>query len=80
MIDILVEAALWEAARNHLDKGAEQVGFFLADWSPADRQFRIRAWRPIDDGCADSPGQLHVSLPDETRSAIIQWACARTPA
>ena len=76
MIDIMVEAGLWEAARKHLDLRAEQVGFFLADWSPADRQFRIHAWRPIDDGPADSPRQLHVSLLDETRSAIIQWASA----
>jgi hypothetical protein len=76
MIDILIEAGLWDAARKHLDVRAEKVGFFLADWLPAERQFRIRAWRPIDDGAASSPGQLHVSLPDETRSAIIQWACA----
>ncbi len=76
MIKITVEAELWGAARKHLDVCAEQVGFFLADWSAADRQFRIRAWRPIDDGLAGSHGQLHVSLPDETRSAIIQWAFA----
>ena len=33
MIEIIVEAALWEAARQHLDERAEQVRFFLADWS-----------------------------------------------
>jgi hypothetical protein len=76
MIQITIEPELWESARQHLDKRAEQVGFFLADWSPAARQFRIRAWRPIDDRAADVQGQLHVSLPDETRSAIIQWAWA----
>ncbi|HLM87481.1 MAG: hypothetical protein ACLQK8_13870 [Streptosporangiaceae bacterium] len=76
MIQITVDPALWEAARQHLDERAEQVGFFLADWSPAERQFRIRGWQPVLDGAADVHGQLHVSLPDETRSAIIKWAWA----
>lgn len=76
MIQITVESGLWEAARQHLDEHAEQVGFFLADWSPEERRFRIRAWRPIHDGAAEENGQLHVSLPDEMRSAIIQWAWA----
>ena len=76
MIQITVDPALWEAARQHLDERAEQVGFFLADWSPAERQFRIRRWQPVLDGAADVHGQLHVSLPDETRSAIIKWAWA----
>lgn len=74
MTQINIEAGLWETARQHLNARAEHVGFFLADWSPVERQFTIRAWRPIDNGAADAQGQLHVSLPDETRSAIIQWA------
>jgi hypothetical protein len=77
MIQINIEAGLWETARQHLNEGTEQVGFFLADWSPVERQFRIRAWRPIDSVTADGRDQLHVSLPDEARSAIIQWAWAQ---
>lgn len=76
MIQITAEAALWKAARLHLDARAENVGFFLADWSASAGQFRIRDWRAVDGGPADPDGRLHVSLPDETRSAIIQWACA----
>ncbi|MBV9451080.1 MAG: hypothetical protein JO345_34855 [Streptosporangiaceae bacterium] len=76
MIQITVEPGLWRTARQHLDQSAEQVGFFLASWSSADRQFRIRSWQPVLDGAADAHGQRHVSLPDETRSAIIKWAWA----
>jgi hypothetical protein len=76
MIQITVEEGIWDKARQHLNEYAERVGFFLADWSQAERQFRIRAWRPVLDRAADVHGQLHVSLPDETRSAIIKWAWA----
>jgi hypothetical protein len=76
MIQIAAEADLWKAARTHLDALAENVAFFLADWSPPDRQFTIRAWRAIDAGPNGSDGQPHVSLPDDTRATIIQWACA----
>ncbi len=76
MIQINIPAGLWEPARLHLNARAEQVGFFLADWSPAERRFMIREWRPVDAGTGDADGRLHVSLPDETRSEIIQWAWA----
>jgi hypothetical protein len=73
-VRIIVDAELWETARNHLDTRAERVGFFLADWSPPERSFYVRGWRPIDDNAAWGWDELHVSLPDEERSAVIQWA------
>lgn len=76
MVQIIADAEVWDAAREHLDTRAERVGFFLADWLPLERRFRVRGWRPIDDAAASGPGELHVSLPDETRSAVIQWAWA----
>jgi hypothetical protein len=76
MIQITAEASLWEAARMHLDARAENVAFFLADWSAPDRELAIRAWRAVDAGPADPDGHLHVSLPDETLAMVIQWACA----
>jgi hypothetical protein len=76
MIQITAEAALWEAARMHLDARAENVAFFLADWSAPNRELAIRAWRAVDVGPADPDGHLHVSLPDETLAMVIQWACA----
>ncbi len=77
MIQITAETTLWEAARTHLDARAENVAFFLADWSRPEGQCTIRAWRAVDDaGPAAADGHLHVSLPDETLAMIIQWACA----
>jgi hypothetical protein len=76
MIQITAEAGLWGTARQHLDERAERVGFFLADWSPVERRFMIRAWRPVLDGTADVHGEMHVSLPDEARAAVIKWAWA----
>lgn len=76
MIQITAEAALWDAARMHLDARAENVAFFLADWSPPDRQLAIRAWRAVDAGPTDPESLLHVSLPDETLAMVIQWASA----
>lgn len=76
MIQITAEAALWEAARMHLDARAENVAFFLADWSLPDRQLAIRAWRAVDAGPTDPESLLHVSLSDETLAMVIQWACA----
>lgn len=76
MIQIAAEAELWKAARAHLDARAENVAFFLADWAPRDRQLGIRAWRAVDAGPPGPDGHLHASLPDETLTMIIQWACA----
>lgn len=76
MIQITADAALWKAARTHLDTRAENVAFFLADWSPPDRRFTIRTWRAIDADPVSPDGHLHVSLPDETLAAVIRWACA----
>lgn len=76
MVRVIVDAELWEAARGHLDMRAEQVGFFLADWSPTERTFLVRGWRPIRDQAAGGGDDLHVSLSDDQRTAVIQWAWA----
>jgi hypothetical protein len=76
MVRIHVETALWQVAREHLDARAERVGFFLADFLPEERVLRVRDWRPVDDESAGAPDGLHVSLNDESRASIIQWATA----
>jgi hypothetical protein len=76
MIQITTEAEVWETALKHLRTGAERAGFFVADWLPLERHFRVRGWRAADGTAAGGPRDLHVSLPDETRSAVIQWATA----
>lgn len=75
MIEITIEPELWKIAREHLDARAERAGFFLADWEPRGRCFKVRAWRPIDEVAGD-PNEMHVSLSDETRLSVIQWAGA----
>ena len=76
MIQITTEAAVWDTTLQHLGTGAEVAGFFIADWLPSERHFRVRGWRPVDGATAIGPGELHMSLPDETRLAVIQWATA----
>ena len=76
MVTITMDVGLWQAARSHLDTSAERVGFFLADWSPLDRCFAVRHWRPILDGTAGFPDKIHVELSDDTQEAIIRWAWA----
>jgi hypothetical protein len=78
MIQITTGAAVWETALEHLGAGAERAGFFIADWLPLERHFMVRGWRPVDGALASEPGELHLSLPDETRSAVIQWATAES--
>ena len=76
MVRIIIEGALWRTARSHLDQGAEEVGFFLADWSPAELAFVVRDWRPIRDETTVVGREMHVSLSDETRASVIRWASA----
>jgi hypothetical protein len=78
MIQITTEAEVWETALKHLRTGAERAGFFVADWLPLERHFRVRGWRPVDGAAPIGHGELHLSLPDETRSAVIQWATAES--
>lgn len=64
---------VWKQARAHLDLEAEQVGFFLADWVPVTRTFRVREWKAVHDA-EGGQRELHVSLSDEARTAVIKWA------
>jgi hypothetical protein len=74
MVQITADAEVWEAAREHLDTHAERVGFFLADWLPLERRFRVRGWQPIVEEANSGPEEMHVSLRDDARAAVIQWA------
>lgn len=76
MVGIMIDGELWRIARSHLDGRAEEIGFFLADWTSSERCFVVRTWRPIHDERVTVGGQLHVSLSDETRAVVIKWAAA----
>lgn len=77
MVQIAVDAELWNAVRQHLDLKAERLGFFTADWSPLTRDFTVRDWKPMaEQAAAVGPDELQVSLSDEARMAVIQWAAA----
>lgn len=76
MVRIAIDHRLWRQARNYLNSQAEAVGFFLADWSASHRAFEVRAWREIEGATVGPVGDLHVSLSDEVRASVIQWAHA----
>lgn len=76
MVGIMMDGELWRTARSHLDGRAEEIGFFLADWTSNDRCFVVHTWRPIHGETVAIGGQLHVSLSDETRADVIMWAAA----
>jgi len=76
MVALTIEPSMWHAARAHLDQQAEQVGFFLAEWADDDRGFTVRDWRPIDGQTVGVGDQVHVSLSDEVRASVLQWASA----
>lgn len=67
--DLVAQA--WE----QLHHGAEQVGFFLADFVEDDGEFKIVEWRLVGtEEEFDSAGPLHVILSDEVQAEVIQWA------
>jgi hypothetical protein len=74
MITLKVAPEVWKAARSHLDRQAEEVGFFLADWSAKKNTFHVRSWRPMNCETSGGPDDLHVSLSDASRAEIIKWA------
>jgi hypothetical protein len=76
MVRIGIGENLWGEARSHLDVGAERLGFFLADWSDAKRSFVVRSWRAVRDDASGRSDSLHISLSDELRAEIIQWAAS----
>lgn len=76
MVTINMDEPVWLEARGHLNSGPEESGFFLADWSEDDRTFSVTAWRPMHNQTIGTGDQLHVSLSDDTRASVIQWATA----
>jgi hypothetical protein len=60
-------------ALEHL-AGVEQVGFFLADWVPEERAFRICCWQPVLSSGYAIQTDYHVRLRDEAKAEMIKWA------
>jgi hypothetical protein len=65
---------LWDEARAHLQGYVEQVGFFLAEFDVTTRTFALRDWRPIPPEGFEYQNAYHVTLTDEARIEVIQWA------
>jgi hypothetical protein len=65
---------LYEALGTHLERRAEQVGFFLADWDHTARSFVFREWRPVPREGLEHQSDSHVSLSEEMRADLIRWA------
>lgn len=71
---VSIELRTYEAARSHLAKRPEQVGFFLADWNEAQRCLSVRMWHPLAAKDLEFRTDFHVSLKDHVRPRIIKWA------
>jgi hypothetical protein len=69
-----VPADIYERFRADLDAGPESAGFFLAEFEPKARAFRLREWRSIPPDGFESRSSFHLVLRDETRAEIIKWA------
>jgi hypothetical protein len=65
---------LWAPAREHLRGHIEQVGFFLADYNPAQQAFALLEWRSMPAEAFEHQSAYHVTLRDEIRPEIITWA------
>ena len=64
-------------AWGQLHRGAEQVGFFLADFAKDTSEFTIAEWCLVGtEEASDDVGLLHVTLSDEVQAEVIQWAFA----
>jgi proteasome lid subunit RPN8/RPN11 len=63
-----------EPARRHLQGHVEQVGFFLANYGADERSLTLREFRAIPPEGFETQTDYHVTLKDEIRPEIIQWA------
>jgi hypothetical protein len=70
---VYVERRLFQVARADLAVGAEQIGFFLADFEPDECAFVLREWHLVPTEGTVRQG-LHVELTDETKNAVIASA------
>ena len=74
MVSVIVSRDLWREALRHLDHGAEQVGFFRADFDRVTNQFRLLEWRPMSPDEVEYENPYHVTLTDEAKVAVLQWS------
>jgi hypothetical protein len=65
-----------DPARLHLQGHVEQVGFFLADYGADDRSLTLLEFRAIPPEGFEIQSSHHITLKDEIRPEIIQWATA----
>lgn len=73
MVRFVIGRDLYAALGGHLGARAEQVGFFLAEWQPDERAFRLREWRPVPPEGLEYQSDFHVSVTDEMRAEVIKW-------
>lgn len=74
MAAIAISRALYDDLRLHLRGHVEQVGFFLADFDAETKTFVLREWRAIPPEGFEYQGAYHITLTDEMKTEVIQWA------
>lgn len=71
-IRLQVEVDLARAARDHLVRGVDRLGFFLADVDGG--TFTLLEWRPISDDALECMPDGHAVLTDDAAIDVIRWA------
>jgi proteasome lid subunit RPN8/RPN11 len=74
MASFIAPRELYRQFRTDLSGGLEAAGFFLADYLPDARSFRLREWRAVPPSGFESRSEFHLVLRDDTRAEIIKWA------
>jgi hypothetical protein len=73
VVTLIFPKGVLPQALEHL-AGVEQVGFFLADWVPQERSFRISSWQPVTSSGYAIQTDYHVRLNDDAKAEMIRWA------
>lgn len=72
MIQLHLDSDLARNAHEHLARGMDRLGFFLADVDEG--VFTLHAWWPIADNAIEHTPSGHVQLTDAAAVAVIRWA------
>jgi hypothetical protein len=76
MVAIEIGAAAFGRMRSDLRSEVEQAGFFLADYESPRHTFVLGEWLPVPTEGFEIQTGYHISLTDETQTAIFRRAAA----
>jgi Prokaryotic homologs of the JAB domain len=74
MVTVSTTSEMHQAALAHLRKRPEQVGFFLAHYSPEHRDFELVEWRAQETNTLAHQSDFHLEVSDQALASAIKWA------